>query len=593
LGIVKLAPTPRPETNQRGTTVYAAASGTPACAVPRSGKPAGRVGGATPWRDIHAQRQAGAANVVWLAPTRGPLGAGSGRTSGCRATGTRGQRAAAGGGRPRDSAQRCAPERERPTRLYNSYRQDLSVRDALKSRRLITSAWYQIRWGTRFQRAEDQNLKGHYDNDQGGYRTALSVGGGNTGKGGDRIVADDPHNVREGESELNRGDVLSWWNEVMPSRRNDPKNSSRVLLMQRVHEQDVVGDALSKGGYHLLRLPMEYDPKLSVDFSGLGNCWLPTRDDRTETGELLWPERYGPDEAAKLKRDLGSYAYAAQYQQNPVPRTGSVLDPGLFKPLPAEYSRAGKVRVQFWDTAFSEKKSADHTAAVTLDATRDEKLFITHLFSERLDGVADPENPDRPTKLDLAMVEHIVATRPDLIGEEKVAFKQKAIADLIRRVQKLLRLRGISVSIKPIDVDGDKVTRAQIVAGRAQAGDIHADKTHPRWTEYSSQLSAFPKRDEDVYRRRLERGGNDGRRACRGAQSNKRPYCSAHYALTGDRDADQVLSVVVNRAWRGDAGGAPLLANGGRGDATTYESPRALLADVCSALAVARLEIAA
>jgi predicted phage terminase large subunit-like protein len=138
-------------------------------------------------------------------------------------------------------------------------------------------------------------------------------------------------------------------------------------------------------------------------------------------------------------------------------------------------------------------------AAVTLDADPDEHLFITHFFSERLDGVADPDEPDRPTNLDLAMVEHIVATRPDLIGVEKAAFKQKAIVDLIRRVQKQLRVRGISVPIKPIDVDGDKVTRAQIVAGRAQAGDIHADKSHPKWTAYAAQLSAFPMRKDDDY----------------------------------------------------------------------------------------------
>jgi predicted phage terminase large subunit-like protein len=385
--------------------------------------------------------------------------------------------------------------------LYNSYRQDLSVRDALKSRRLITSIWYQTRWGSRFQLSEDQNLKGRYDNDQGGYRIAMSVGGGNTGEGGDRIVADDPHNVREGESELNRNDVLTWWNEVMPSRRNDPKASSRVIIMQRVHEQDVIGDALEKGGYHLLRLPMEYDPKLSVDFSGFDwPCGTATKDPRTEDGELLWPERFGPDEVAKLKRDLGSYAYTAQYQQDPVPRAGAILDPGLFRPLPDDLSsKTGLTRIMFWDTAFSGRESADYTAAVTLDVelvNDSERMYLRAVYRDRLESAADPAHPERPARLAQAMADHIAALKPHLVGVEEAAFKQKAVADLIQQVRHLLRGRH-TVDVRAIPVDRDKVTRARIVEGRLKAGDLYADRSASWWTSYAAELSAFPMRKED------------------------------------------------------------------------------------------------
>lgn len=66
---------------------------------------------------------------------------------------------------------------------------------------------------------------------------------------------------------------------------------------------------------------------------------------------------------------------------------------------------------------------------------------------------------------------------------------------------------------------------------------------------------------------------------------NKRPYCSATYPLTSDRETDRALSPVVNRAWRGDAGGAPLMANAGRGDRSVYADPLELLADVTTTLA--------
>ena len=69
--------------------------------------------------------------------------------------------------------------------LTASYAQTLSTRDALKSRRLLQSQWYQERWGDRFALTSDQNQKTRYDNDRSGFRVALSVGGAVTGERGD------------------------------------------------------------------------------------------------------------------------------------------------------------------------------------------------------------------------------------------------------------------------------------------------------------------------------------------------------------------------------------------------------------------------
>jgi predicted phage terminase large subunit-like protein len=384
--------------------------------------------------------------------------------------------------------------------LTTSYDDGLALRDAVKTRRLMQSAWYRGQLSVAWDFASDQNVKGYYLNDRQGWRIAASVNGAITGQHAHRVVVDDPHNVRRAESELEREATLTTWREVFPSRVLP--GGARIVVGQRTHEQDVSQDWLDREGdqVHHLELQMELDT--GPDGESGAPCSLDGQphDPRTEDGELLAPERFPAEKIKARRRELGPYAYSSQYQQRPTPRAGMVLDPGLFKALPTDYTREGKVRVQFWDTAFSALKSADHTAAVTLDVVPiGEHMFVTHLFSERLDGQADPDDPEKPTKLDVAMVEHIVATRPDLVGVEKAAFKQKAIADLIRRVQRLLRARGISLAIKSIDVDGDKVTRAQIVAGRAQAGDIHADKTHPKWTAYAAQLSAFPKRKEDDY----------------------------------------------------------------------------------------------
>src|SRR5207248_2403509 len=138
--------------------------------------------------------------------------------------------------------------------LYSSYAASLSIRDSIKCRRLIESPWYQQRWGDRFALTSDQNTKGRFDNNRSGYRLSTSVGGAATGEGGDRIICDDPHNVQEAESDSVRKATLDWWDVVMSTRVNDPKTSSKVVVMQRCHQQDLSGHLLEKRGFEHLCL---------------------------------------------------------------------------------------------------------------------------------------------------------------------------------------------------------------------------------------------------------------------------------------------------------------------------------------------------
>ena len=128
--------------------------------------------------------------------------------------------------------------------LCASYAESLSLRDSRHCRTVIQSPWYRRNWGDVFMLTEDQNEKRRFDNDKTGYRIASSVGGANTGEGGDRIVCDDPHNVKEAESDVARKGVCDWYDQVMSTRVNDPKTAARVIIMQRVHEADLSGHVL-------------------------------------------------------------------------------------------------------------------------------------------------------------------------------------------------------------------------------------------------------------------------------------------------------------------------------------------------------------
>ena len=209
--------------------------------------------------------------------------------------------------------------------LFSSYALSLAMRDSVRCRRLIESDWYQQRWGKQFTLTSDQNTKLRFDNDQGGCRLSVSVGGSATGEGGDRVVVDDPHNVTERESELARQAVIDWWDQTMSTRLNDPKTGSRIIVMQRVHEDDLSAHVLAQSNqlpegnpnrYVHLCLPAEFDPtrRCITDFG---------QDKREKQDELLWPKRFGANEIADFKLRLGPTGYAGQFQQLPVPASGA------------------------------------------------------------------------------------------------------------------------------------------------------------------------------------------------------------------------------------------------------------------------------
>ena len=236
--------------------------------------------------------------------------------------------------------------------LFSSYAAQLSTRDSLKCRRLIESLWYRNNWGDKFTLTSDQNTKGRFDNDKTGYRLATSVGGAATGEGGDRIICDDPHNVQEAESNAIRESTVDWWDTVMSTRLNDPKTAAKVIVMQRCHQLDFSGHVLEQGGWKHLCLPAEYEGPRRETVLG----W---KDPRTEVGELLWPEQFGPKELEELKRSMGSYAAAGQLQQRPSPAEGGILKRAWWKYYRVAPQRFDEM-IQSWDCAFKDTASSDY-----------------------------------------------------------------------------------------------------------------------------------------------------------------------------------------------------------------------------------------
>lgn len=375
--------------------------------------------------------------------------------------------------------------------LTGSYDARLAIRDAWRTRRLMQSEWYRARWGEQFTFASDQNVKSYYANDKTGWRLATSMAGGVTGEHAQYIVVDDPHNVREAESDLERDAVLTTWREVFPSRRLP--GGVRVVVGQRVHEEDLTADWLEREGDHIhhLELAMEYDPD-QLRASQREPCPLTGKphDARTTLGELLAPGRFTAATVARLKIDLGAYAYSAQYEQRPSPRAGAVLDPGWLIDRPADVDLDECDVVQSWDLNYSEKDASDWSVCVTIAVDRSDvprihilDVFAAHLSQERHD---------------LAVAEQITLWRPLLVTIEKRAYeKQGVVRDLVRSVSAQLHGAGIQCTIEGVEADADKVSRAMLITGRLKAGLVTVDRKAHWWHALSSEMSRFPRSSHD------------------------------------------------------------------------------------------------
>lgn len=197
--------------------------------------------------------------------------------------------------------------------------ENLSARDSRRMRQLITSDWYQKRWGDRVSLARDQNEKLNFVNSAQGFRIATSITS-LTGIRGDRVLIDDPHSVDSAASEAQRESEVTTFLEAIPSRLNNPISSAIIVIMQRLHEEDVSGVILDKGlGYDHIMLPMRYDPGRARPTK------LGLEDPRSAEGELLFPQRFPLDVVERDERAMGPYASAGQFQQSPEPRGGGVI----------------------------------------------------------------------------------------------------------------------------------------------------------------------------------------------------------------------------------------------------------------------------
>jgi len=362
--------------------------------------------------------------------------------------------------------------------LFSSYALSLSVRDSLKCRRIIESHWYRQRYGHIFRLTGDQNAKLRFENDKTGYRIATSVDSAATGEGGDRVVVDDPINVRDADSEAIRQTALDWWDQAMTTRLNDQRTGAKVIVMQRVHEQDLSGHVLTQGGWEHLCLPAEYEPTTRV--TGIG--WA---DPRTEPGALLWPERVGPVEIASFKVALGSYGYAGQMQQRPAPAGGGIFRAEWWQTYPHTLGPQLQKVIQSWDTAFKDGDENDESACWTAGLGTDGRVYVLDVWHRRVTSAELIGSQQRPG----IIAQHYAWFAQQGLAPAEVVIEDKGSGTT--SVQ-MLALSNPYLPIVPVLPRGSKTERARAVTPFYEAGRILHPDGLPWVEEFQLQCERFP-----------------------------------------------------------------------------------------------------
>jgi predicted phage terminase large subunit-like protein len=359
--------------------------------------------------------------------------------------------------------------------LCISYAQDLSDKLARDCRSIMMSPWYRRIFPTRLARHR-QAVQEFLTTAQG-YRLSTSNGGVLTGRGADIILIDDPLKPEEALSDAQRRAANEWFDHTLYSRQNDKRYGVIVIIMQRLHEDDLVGHVLAQEPWEILRFPAiaETDEMHQIE-----TIWGPRSFARRQ-GEALHPEREPLDTLARIRRTIGEYNFAGQYQQTPAPLGGGMVKAHWFKRYgenqrPESFDRI----VQSWDTANKATELSDFSVCTTW-GIRGKHLFLLNVLRRRLEYPA---------------LKRAVREQHDLFKADVVLIEDKASGTQL--IQELTADGCHAVTrYKP---EGDKIMRLHAQTASIENGFVHLPEREPWLAEYLHEMTVFPngKHDDQV-----------------------------------------------------------------------------------------------
>jgi predicted phage terminase large subunit-like protein len=356
--------------------------------------------------------------------------------------------------------------------LCVSYAQELADKLARDCRAIMMSAWYRRLFPTRLA-AHRQAVQEFLTTAQG-YRLSVSNGGALTGRGADMIFVDDPLRPEEALSDTQRQSTNDWFSNTLYSRLNDKRLGAIVIIMQRLHEDDLVGHVLAQEEWEVVRFPAiaETDEIHEIETIFGPRCY--TR----RQGEPLHREREPIATLEMLRRTLGEYHFAGQYQQSPAPLGGGLVKEEWFRRYrEADRPESFERIVQSWDTANKVTELSDFSVCTTW-GVKDKNLYLLSVLRKRL------EYPD---------LKRAVRQQQSLFSANVVLIEDKASGTQL--IQELI-VEGCH-AVTRYKPECDKVMRLHAQTAVIENGFVHVPEAAPWLAEYLHEMIVFPKGKHD------------------------------------------------------------------------------------------------
>lgn len=352
-----------------------------------------------------------------------------------------------------------------PTRriICASYSGELAAKHSRDCRTVMTDPAYHVLFPATV--IAGKNTESELETVDGGFRYATSVGGTLTGRGGNFIIIDDPMKPDEAMSRTARERVWEWFTQTVGSRLDNKAEDAMVIVMQRLHVDDLVGRLLDHGGWHHLLLPAIAETEQVIPI-GHGRSYV------RNLGDVLDPSREPRETLEQHRRDVGSQTFEAQYQQQPVPQEGNLIKWAWFQTYDRAPTCAPNDRmVVSWDTAMKDREVNDYSVAVVALVKPNRHVYVLDVMRDRMDF---------PT------------LRKRIL---EVARKYRSIITLIEDAgsgSSLLQDLRYTIPLIGIPPSGEKVVRFQAVTPIIEAGQVYLPARAPWLEPFRRELLSFP-----------------------------------------------------------------------------------------------------
>jgi predicted phage terminase large subunit-like protein len=290
-----------------------------------------------------------------------------------------------------------------------------------------------------------------------------------TGRGADMIIIDDPLKPTDAISDTRRVAVNEWYDGTLYSRLNDKTKGTIVVIMQRLHEDDLVGHVLTQEGWDVVSFPAiaEAGEEHIVE-----NLFGRKRFIR-RAGEALQPERESLEILEQIRATIGIYNFAGQYQQTPAPAGGGMVKDAWFRryepdALPARFDQI----IQSWDTANKPTELADYSVCTTW-GVKGPQFYLLNVLRKKL-AYAD---------LKRAVHDQHLLFNPSVILIEDKASGTQLIQELIEA--------GLS-KVTRYKPDGDKIMRLHAQTATIENGFVYLPREAHWLADYLHELTVFP-----------------------------------------------------------------------------------------------------